>query len=637
MTIQQGQVISHTDYTNIKAKVDAIFGTGTGDKGYGQTVTSPTKNQGDIISKVEWDALRHDMVACRQHQTGTTVGTSTATDGSNLVVVASQSPITYEITHQYDNFADTITNDRFLISGQSTDTSVEQSVTSEWNGTINHEVTYTATSDQFRFFFNAGGQVATSITVDPGSTPSMKNIFWNELFGQIGVVWMTYTATGTNGNGTVSSIGYYDLTSTDQLIYELNGSGAGYSGSEFSNNSYKVYARKTSTTLTITVSISDTDTAGTDINVNVLPTSVVYQRRPSGSNVSVTALSVSSNTISGGAPVPQVTLVPDITTVSGGMTVNFTVTTQYILTGTTLYWQRSESSAAASSRFLNSIDNGTFTITSPNSGSFSVTIENDSINHPFETFSIMLYSDSGYTIPLGAQSADITIEGQTVMLNNVTEYSTSTVPVFHNGSDTSSTPSTSIASILCPDTTSFVSNVTITDSYSRLTANVDGDPYFATHLATFSAKYRSLISNPNNLKWDDIITTTASFNNVNLALADPGYEWADITIPENAMLVGYEIAGTEYGSGDNLYCSAIVTVRYATIKNSNNIAIASNKVKYGSIISNTYSAGDTGSVGAPLIPNGHTIRRIAFAGNYKSDAHAYMYLRIDTAETKIIG
>ena len=78
MSAGQGQLIQNTDYNSIRTVVDAVMGTGT--SGYGQTLASSNVSQGSTITALQWLNLRTDMVKARQHQIGSAVGSSSATD-----------------------------------------------------------------------------------------------------------------------------------------------------------------------------------------------------------------------------------------------------------------------------------------------------------------------------------------------------------------------------------------------------------------------------------------------------------------------------------------------------------------------------------------------------------------------------
>ena len=154
---------------------------------------------------------------------------------------------------------------------------------------------------------------------------------------------MDYTTTETNGSGRGLNIGYNDLTEADQIIYQFYGSYlTAYDGTEFANNSCIIYAKKTNTTVVFTISFSDTVTSGTDPNVTLLPTSLAFQRRPTGSNVSVTGLSVTGGT-SGGTAVPQVSM-----------------NSQYGIQTKTISWS-----------ITGGVLNGTYTVTTQTGASFN--------------------------------------------------------------------------------------------------------------------------------------------------------------------------------------------------------------------------------------------------------------------------
>ena len=56
MTYQQGQTITADDYNTIAGKINEVIGTGSGDKGYGQTEIS-TLSSGATITAAQWNSL----------------------------------------------------------------------------------------------------------------------------------------------------------------------------------------------------------------------------------------------------------------------------------------------------------------------------------------------------------------------------------------------------------------------------------------------------------------------------------------------------------------------------------------------------------------------------------------------------
>lgn len=290
MSAGVGSLIEKADYDTIKAKVDLVFGTGSGQTGYGQAITSPAVTVGSTISAAQWVALRNDMVKCRQHQTGGTIGTSSATDGANLLLPSSGISITEALRNQFNVFSNTITTDKFSIgAGQfSSESLITGTRSTAWNGTLTHTVTISSTADNMRYFFNAGGKISISANRS-GGTASSKNTTWDTMFTQMGEFQMNYTQTTyTGSSATGSATGWFGLGTTNTLIGQKNAPAGSYA-----ENRYFIYARRDagSTQLILTIEFRDNDAGDPNFDENVDGTlnSVINQYRPSGANVSVTS------------------------------------------------------------------------------------------------------------------------------------------------------------------------------------------------------------------------------------------------------------------------------------------------------------------------------------------------------------
>jgi hypothetical protein len=294
MTAGVGQLIQTTDYNSIRAVVDTVMGTGT--SGYGQTLTSADVSAGNQITALQWLNLRSDMVKARQHQVGSAVGSTTATDGRNLVVPASGAAITEAFRSQYSTFATTLNTNKYAIDtdsagGQfSTEGLLTRTQASSWNSTLTHTVTITGNTGgngsaaNMRYFFNAGGKIRISANITTGTS---KNNDWNTMFTQMGEFVMNYTATTYSGSSATSySIGWEDLTTSNQLIGEKSAPAGSYA-----ENRYYAYAKKSAdgTQLILTMEYRDNDAGDPNFDEDVQPTlnTVVAMYRPSGTNVSV--------------------------------------------------------------------------------------------------------------------------------------------------------------------------------------------------------------------------------------------------------------------------------------------------------------------------------------------------------------
>ena len=289
MAAGQGQLIQNTDYNSIRTVVNSVMGTGTG--GYGQVLLSSDVSQGATITAVQWLNLRTDMVKARQHQIGSAVGSTSATDGRNLLLPASGLTITEALRAQFSSFATTIdsnkrTIDTDNVGGQfSSEGLVTGTRGSTWNGTLTNTVTITFSDvNHPRYYFNAGGKIRISANITTGTS---KNNTWNTMFTQMGEFVMDYTSTTfTGASATGSAIGWDDLTTSNQLI----GQKAAPSGS-YAENRYYIYARKSvdGTQVILTIEFQDNDAGDPNFDEAVQPTlnSVIAQFRPSGLNVSV--------------------------------------------------------------------------------------------------------------------------------------------------------------------------------------------------------------------------------------------------------------------------------------------------------------------------------------------------------------
>jgi hypothetical protein len=294
MTAGVGQLIQNTDYNSIRAIVDSVMGANA--NGYGQSLSSSTITSGTLISALQWFNLRTDMVKARQHQTGSAVGTTSATDGRNLQIPTSGSTITEALRNQFALFANTIDTNRKTIDidnvgGQySAEGLTTGTKTTAWNGTLIHTVTITgATSgdgsaSNLNYFFNAGGKIRISANISSGTS---KNNTWSLMFTQMGEFVMNYNQTTYTGSSAIGySIGFSNLTTSNQLIGEKDAPSGAYSA-----NRYYIYAKKSADNTQVILSIQFQDNAlgNPNFDEDVQPTlnSIVAQYRPSGSNVSV--------------------------------------------------------------------------------------------------------------------------------------------------------------------------------------------------------------------------------------------------------------------------------------------------------------------------------------------------------------
>ena len=252
---------------NLQSSIALILGTGSGQNGYGQTVTSvPVNNTGDIVEAADINAIYADILKARVHQVGPgDIGIAQVIAGISLALIPqpadTRANIVAENTSNYidnrgitsidpDGFKKGILDfealmtqvqadkSKMAISQSALEPGISSARSSTWNGLIYHEVNVTFSSpDVRRFFFNTGGEIRISANNTGAVTP--KGLDWKELCEQVGTIKFGANTTTADSGGT--SVGNYNITSAFQDIYRKDGSGT-YS-SIYAGNRYLVKVR----------------------------------------------------------------------------------------------------------------------------------------------------------------------------------------------------------------------------------------------------------------------------------------------------------------------------------------------------------------------------------------------------------
>jgi hypothetical protein len=288
-----------------------------------------------------------------------------------------------------------------------------------WNGVLSVVSTVQFTSyDAARYFFNSRGQIEITSSRTGGSG-GLKNATWTTMLDSVagmGIIYFTYNTTVnklTNGNpgfGTASALGFYNLTTSDQLLFErLAPSGA------YADNKFRIFAKLidgnggagSNSCIQFTLQWRDESSNpnpvtygpfgpfGVDEEVNGIISSIIQMLRPTGSNVSIpapTANIINNFAVSSIAPnTISYTITPSVSTTNEGTTVTYTVTTTNLANGSIIYWTNSGSTQAAD--FTDGVNSGSVTINS-NSASFARSVSNDALTDGPETIQIILRTGS---------------------------------------------------------------------------------------------------------------------------------------------------------------------------------------------------------------------------------------------------
>ena len=284
-----------TDYNAIQSKISNVLGTGSLDYGYGQTVASSQVARTNRITVAQWNNLRTDLLKARQHQTGNN-------EAYLLTVPTTQTTIKESDRKAYSDFADLTTANRLIIppiSEASLETLDTVTRTTSWATTISHTTTITfASPDDARYFFNSGGNIkfSSSFTDYTGGDSAQVNESWATLLSNMRIISVGANTTTTTGTGTSQNIGFFQLSSVNQLLFTK----LVEAGNQYTPNQYDLYARKVGAQVIFTPTWSylsggaggyaDEPASGTLV-------SLIQAYRASGDNVSVPLPTHSSSSL----------------------------------------------------------------------------------------------------------------------------------------------------------------------------------------------------------------------------------------------------------------------------------------------------------------------------------------------------
>lgn len=226
MTYSTGGLIQAGDFNNIVGSpslpdtgrtINAIWGTGFSNKGYGQSQLANV-DENELISSENWSTLIKTINTVAYHQKSTITNYDPPVDGDPIEFLSSL----------VSNKNTLYTNTNYARQQGTTYTPPAVTTPEPWfnSATFTHTLTFES-ADKARYFFNAGGQIA--ITLQHTSGPNV-NEMWHKLAQDAGTIVLsaplpnttsviagtTYdgvTRVGGSGDAVVTSNhGYYSLT-----------------------------------------------------------------------------------------------------------------------------------------------------------------------------------------------------------------------------------------------------------------------------------------------------------------------------------------------------------------------------------------------------------------------------------------
>jgi hypothetical protein len=273
MTYSSGGLIQATDYNGFvstnAANINDLWGTGAGDEGYGQTAISTVSTAGTITA-TQWASLVNTLSSIGS-QTSTALTARTApTAGTLISVLAAVNTDITNVTTNRNNAA--AVGSQFTgWTGTNSKTAATSGAT--WTITFTNTVTF-ASAAAARYFFNGGGLI--KLDVSKTATGALGDPEWNDLASTLcGDIYISgagtaHTIAGVSYTGTTkiggtgtpvtlqNSLGWYNLTTSDQVIYKQFADTAPYT-TNFIQHSAKTATAGTQLVITTLWSASDGD------------------------------------------------------------------------------------------------------------------------------------------------------------------------------------------------------------------------------------------------------------------------------------------------------------------------------------------------------------------------------------------
>ena len=287
MTHSAGSRIESSDYNTFVSDVNNLWGTGSGNKGYGQSSTVGTVAGGGQVTATQWSTLASRVNSIRTHQTGSGAGLTNQSGGAGVNISSGQrvyaignmatqlsnanSAMTTETrytstAYTYSSFGYSWYVDKYIGANPTTPTSIYVGYTVTW-GSFN----------QMRWWFNAGGFLDFSFSITNGGTSKTQS--WSNLCGSVGTIRLGgVTSSPVSGWGAYSVFTAYNALTIlenntwNRWFLKYNSTGV----ADYNNNYLDGYVYRNGATLNFLVYAYDNagDTfygypaGGVPLNVN---------------------------------------------------------------------------------------------------------------------------------------------------------------------------------------------------------------------------------------------------------------------------------------------------------------------------------------------------------------------------------
>jgi len=237
MTYSVGGLIQATDYNGFAANttngnVNAIWGAGLGNYGYGQSTTLSTVSAGGTVTATQWADLVNRISSIGSH-TGVTITSRTAPVAGNTITILNN--VATDLTNLYASRANASTSGATITPATGTWWQATNTPNAAWTITTTHTITF-ANAAAARYFFNSGGLIKWDVAKT--STGTEADTEWNDLAQTLtGIIYLSgantahtinsvaYTGTTrSGGTGTPTTlnttVGFYNLSTVASTLYQ---------------------------------------------------------------------------------------------------------------------------------------------------------------------------------------------------------------------------------------------------------------------------------------------------------------------------------------------------------------------------------------------------------------------------------
>lgn len=229
-------------YTTAVNNLAVIWGQGTGQRGYGQDVSAfSTVSATNEVTAAQWSGFIYHLNKSLGHQAQTQLAS-----GSNIGIVAGATVEAFANVQTAVNQINSTYLTHHAVGTKTTGSNLNETLSSTTGLSIatNYDVTVTFSStDAARYFFNAGGELQYRCSTYNSGGSGSENSVTRIVNGIGGVNFRTTDNGGRTGSGITlntnnTAIGYYDLTTSEQMLIKVTDTTAAYTASNANLNVY---------------------------------------------------------------------------------------------------------------------------------------------------------------------------------------------------------------------------------------------------------------------------------------------------------------------------------------------------------------------------------------------------------------